>query len=90
MPNAVTLEAMASGIPMIITDVGGIPENLKNSKCCVIIKPANETELAAAIIRLKNDPEERKKMGIRGQEIAVADFSVDKIAQKLLKVYQNC
>ena len=89
MPNAVTLEAMASGIPLIITDVGGIPDNLRNSKCCLIIKPADEKELAIAIIHLKDNPAERNKMGLRGREIVENEFSSEKIAKELLQIYVN-
>jgi len=86
---AVVLEAMASGKAVIATSVGGIPLQVKSGENGLVINPANETELAAAIIRLIDNPAERKKMGLRGREIAIADFSADKIAEKLIKVYEK-
>jgi glycosyltransferase involved in cell wall biosynthesis len=87
---AVVLEAMASGKAVIATSVGGIPLQVKSGENGLLINPADEKALAAAIIRLKDNPAERKKMGLRGREIAKADFSADKIAQKLIKVYEKC
>ena len=89
MPAAV-LEAMASGKAVIATSVGGIPLQVKSGENGLLINPADEKALAAAIMRLKDNPAERKQMGLRGREIAIADFSSDKIAQKLIKVYEKC
>jgi len=88
MPTAV-LEAMASGKAVIGTKVGGIPLQIKPGENGILINPANENELADAIMYLINNPLERQKMGMRGREIAEAEFSSDKIAEKLIKVYES-
>lgn len=88
MPTAV-LEAMASGKAVIATKVGGIPRQIKPGENGILINPGDEKELAEAIEYLINNPEERERMGRMGREIAEDEFSSDKIAERLIRVYQD-
>jgi glycosyltransferase involved in cell wall biosynthesis len=65
LPNVVR-EAMAFGLPVIASDVAGIPDALSGG-CGVLVPPKNEDELAAAIERLLHEPEERIRIARRAR-----------------------
>jgi glycosyltransferase involved in cell wall biosynthesis len=69
MPIAL-LEAMAAGLPIIATRVGGIPELIENEVEGFLIEPGDITTLAARIECLANDPVLRDRMGARSREKA--------------------
>ena len=84
----VTLQAMASGKPVIGTKVGGILEQIRNGCNGFLIPPANEQELAEKIKYLMDNPEEAETMGANGRRVAQEEFDWMKITEKLLKIYQ--
>jgi glycosyltransferase involved in cell wall biosynthesis len=64
----VLLEAMSIGIPIIGTNVGGIPEALEYGTCGVLVEKNDINEMAEAIIRLLSDKNLSNQMVIKGQE----------------------
>jgi len=62
------LEAMASGLPVVATDVGGIPEIVKHGYNGILVKPNDPLELAEAINYLLENEDEARRMGMRGVE----------------------
>jgi len=70
------LEAMASGLPVIATNVGGIPEIVRHGENGLLIEPNNSFELAECINYLLRNEEERKRMGRKGAKF-VKDLSND-------------
>jgi glycosyltransferase involved in cell wall biosynthesis len=83
------LEAMASGIPIIATNVGGLTEIITEGENGFLVPPGNSEALAFAVNRILNmRPEERLKMSscanLRAQE-----FSWDEVARKTLSIYQR-
>lgn len=60
----VLMEAMACGLPIIATNVGGNKELIVNGKGGYLVQPKSAEELANAIINLIENPELRKNMGI--------------------------
>ena len=75
--------------PVIVTDVGSIPETVEDGKTGLIIKPKDVEALANAIVRLLKDDKLRKKMGENGYYKMKADLSWDKIAERTIEVYNN-
>lgn len=71
----VLIEAMAAGIPVIGTDIGGIPYVISNGVDGLLVPPANEMQLAEAIRQLMDHPEAADKLAARGRSKAVRDFS---------------
>jgi glycosyltransferase involved in cell wall biosynthesis len=65
LPNVVR-EAMASGLPVIASEVAGIPDALSDG-CGVLVPPKHVDHLAAAIEKLLHDPEERTRIAIRAR-----------------------
>lgn len=82
----VLLEAMASGKPVVATNVGGIPELVKNFENGIIVEPENPSELAEAIISILSNPDLAKKLSENGLKF-VKKFGWDIIANEVIKVY---
>lgn len=75
IPNALK-EAMASGVPVVATASGGIPE-LVNESCGILVQPRNATAIADALQRLCDEPELRRRMGMAGRERVVREFNLN-------------
>jgi len=87
--GVVLLEAMASGKPLIGSNVGGIPLQIKDGWNGFLVKPGSERELAEKIKYLIENPEERKRMGKNSRKLAEEEFDWEKIAEKYLRVYEE-
>jgi glycosyltransferase involved in cell wall biosynthesis len=84
----VIVEAMASGKPVVASNVGGIPDLIKDKKNGLLVKPGDEEALANAVLVLLNDPEKARRMGKRGRN-RCRDFSLDAMLQKIDMLYQD-
>jgi phosphatidylinositol alpha-mannosyltransferase len=84
----VLLEAMASGVAIVASDIAGYRTVLTNEVEGLLVEPENEIALAQAIIRLLKEPELRRKMGERGQARAEG-YSWVKVTQQLLDYYRE-
>ena len=62
------IEAMGTGLPIVATEVGGIPDMLTNNESGILTR-IDAKEIADAFLRLSNDEELRKKMGIYGESL---------------------
>lgn len=85
----VTLEAMASGKPVIATKVGGIPRQVRDGWNGFLIDPADERQLAGKIKYLVDNPGERERMGLNARRYAEEEFDWRKVAERLSLVYQS-
>lgn len=83
------IEAMGRGLPVVTTDVGGIPEAVTDGENGFIIKPGDIGGLADKLGSLVKDPALREKMGRRSLELAHGRFSADAVAQKLTQLYDR-
>ncbi len=84
----VLVEAMAAGKPVVASNVGGIPDLIKNEDNGVLVRAGDEKALADAIFMVLNDPEKGRKMGCRGRQ-RCQHFSLDIMLQKIDVLYQN-
>ena len=84
----VLVEAMALGIPIIASNVGGIPDLVKHGVNGLLVPPADAVKLAGGIEELVHDPVKRKKLGERGRLIAVA-YSAEAMVQKIELLYEE-
>jgi glycogen(starch) synthase len=82
----VIVEAMASGLPVIATDVGGIPE-LVNEKNGILVPPKDEEELLRALISMMDNYDKYDRKYIRDE--AVKRFSYETIGQQFCNIYQR-
>jgi glycosyltransferase involved in cell wall biosynthesis len=82
-----TLEAMASGVPVVGTDFGGIPEVLADGESGTIVPRGEPSALADAIRRYAEDPELRARHGRAGVQRARRWFSSDATARRYLDLF---
>ena len=84
----VNLEAMACGVPIVASNVGGIPDVVKDGENGLLVPPSNSEALADAIIYLLENEDVREKMGNNGRE-KIKDYSWGRIANETEKVYDE-
>jgi len=82
------LESMACGVPVVATDVGGIPEMVLDGETGLLVPPDNPEALAEAAIRLLEDKELSTRMGKAARQHVEANFTADKILPKMLDFYE--
>ncbi len=87
LPNSL-LEAMACGLPIIITKVGGIPEAVIDGKNGILINTNDVHALVKAVEHLLRNERERTKMGFSGKDTIEKNFSWKRSANKLFNIYQ--
>ena len=82
------LEAMASGLPVVASDVGSLPEVVTDGVTGLLVAPASPDALSAAIARLGADTALRERLGAQGRERARADFTLDAMVSGTIAVYE--
>lgn len=88
LPNVV-VEALACGIPVIATNVGGIPEVVEDKKSGLLIDTGDVDSLISAIESLLQDKEKRKEMGAYGRSSIEQKFSWSRSAKALKELYDE-
>ncbi|MBU0533620.1 MAG: glycosyltransferase [Candidatus Omnitrophica bacterium] len=86
-PNTI-LEAMASSLPVVATDVGGVRELIIPDETGFIVPPADISALHESLAKLIKDKDLRIKMGNTGFE-RVKEFSIEKMAKETEDLYQE-
>jgi glycosyltransferase involved in cell wall biosynthesis len=86
------LEAMASALPVIASDVGGLREVVDDGRTGILVPPANAEKISAAILRLaeSSSVELRARMGAAARARAVENYSMEKMAARTLEIYREC
>jgi colanic acid/amylovoran biosynthesis glycosyltransferase len=88
VPNAM-LEAMATGLPVITTPHGGIPEAIRNGENGLLVGENDHEGLAAAILKLLADQTLRQRLGEAGHRSVAEGFSQSLQSQRLSGLYQE-
>ncbi len=83
----VLLEAMAAGLPVAATAVGGTPELVVDGETGLLVPPADPGALATAVNRLLDDPAAARRMGQAGQERVSRHFTVRRMADQIESLY---
>jgi glycosyltransferase involved in cell wall biosynthesis len=81
------LEAMAAGLPVVASDVGGIPEMVDDGVTGILVRP-DASELAAALERLMDDSQGRTLMGSVGRTRFEHEFGPEPWGKRLREVYE--
>ena len=88
LPRSI-IEAMMSGLPVVATRVGGVPELVEDGVTGFLVPPKNPQALAKVLQRLLDDPELRRRMGQAGREKALREFTLDRMLRETEKVYEE-
>ena len=80
-------EAMALGLPIIAARVGMVPELFDDGMAGLLVEP-NEVAIEAAITKLADDKELRKRMGEEAKKTAFLRFDLNKQAREIEKFYR--
>ena len=83
------LEAMAHGLPVIVTRVGAIPEVVTDGVEGFLIEPGDVAALADRLLRLASDADLRSRMGLAARRRVEAGYSLDRMVEGILAVYRE-
>ncbi len=87
MPMAI-MEAMACGLPIIATRVGGVPDLICSGLTGLLVPPGQPDQLANAIRQLAVNPQLRKSMQVRSFQWAHANFDIENLVSRLVQIYR--
>ena len=83
------LEALATGLPVVTTNVGGIPETIESGKNGFLVAPFSKKQLADRILYLLEHPAEAAEMGFLARRTIEERFDWRIVVKKVLKVYDE-
>ncbi len=85
----VFLEANAFGKPVIGARIGGVPDAVVHAETGLLVEPRSDSEVAEAIIRLLNDPDEARRLGENGRRRVETELTWKASATKFHSVIQS-
>lgn len=85
----VSIEAQASGVPVLCSDIGGIPETLSPGVTGLLLKPGDIAAWRDAIVALANDTKLRMKMAEQGRDWVAQQFSAQVIGRQFASLLQD-
>ncbi len=80
------LEAMAFGLPAVVTAVGGIPDLVREGEHGLYVAPDDPSDLARAIVQLLDDPKAADRMGKAGRQEIASHYASDVVAASMAEV----
>jgi glycosyltransferase involved in cell wall biosynthesis len=83
------IEAMAAGLPVVATNVGGIPDLVTDGENGLLVPPGQPTVLAEALARLMRDPGTRTRMGLAGRQMAIERHDLDASVPDLVMFHER-
>ena len=84
----VNLEAMASGLPIVATKVGGLAEIIKDGENGFLVEPKNSKEIAEKVLLLLEDEEMRERISRNNKE-SVKKYSWESVVERLEEIYRS-
>jgi glycosyltransferase involved in cell wall biosynthesis len=85
----VTLEAMAAGVPVVASAVGGIPDQIRHDKEGLLVSPGDTGALGDALLALLRDPDRAHCLGEAGRRRATSQFSHTTMVRRIEDVYRD-
>ena len=87
LPNCL-LEGMSCGLPTVATRVAGIPEVIRDGENGILVRPQDSAALSAAITRLLDSSEERRRLSAAGRSTVVKEFNITHSVERLEEIYR--
>lgn len=85
----VILEAMASGLPVVATNVGGVPEMVEPERSGVLVEPENSPALSDALQRVAASEDFRRRLGERGRTIVQEQFRIETMCEQRMNYFEE-
>jgi glycosyltransferase involved in cell wall biosynthesis len=83
------LEALATGLPVVTTTVGGIPETIRSGQNGLLVKPFNSKQFSDAILHLLEHPAEAAEMGRKARQTVEEQLDWRIVVKDAIKVYDE-
>jgi glycosyltransferase involved in cell wall biosynthesis len=83
------LQAMACGVPVIASSVGGVPEVVRNGVDGVLVDPGADDQLVSALALLTQDVRLRERLGAAGRARVASHFGIEQTVGSLLAIYEE-
>jgi hypothetical protein len=80
------LLAMSAGVPVIASNVGGLPEVVEHGETGLLVE---KEEIAGAISRLRSDPAYAWRLGAKGRQRVIENFTVDHMVRRTMEIYRQ-
>lgn len=85
----VNIEAMATGLPVVSTNRGGIPEVVRHGKTGYLVRKSNSKLMAKYVNRLLKNRKLNKRMGRRGRKLVLKKFTWRRVANQVHSIYRK-
>ena len=86
----VVLEAMAFGLPIVSTDVFGVPEAVAHEQEALLVRPGDAAALAAGVRRVLGDPALAARLGARARTTLVERFTLERMIDEYDRLMAEC
>lgn len=83
------LEAGMARLPVVATNVGGLPEIICDMQNGILVHPQNPKEIAEAILYLLDHPQKQKEFGMAIKQTVMSQFSLNKMLRETINIYKN-
>lgn len=83
------LQAMAAGVPVVATNVGGVPEVVISETTGILVESGDHAALAKGIIRVLKDTELSSRLTGNAKKIAIEDYSLERMIDKIEDLYRK-
>jgi glycosyltransferase involved in cell wall biosynthesis len=84
------MQAQAAGLPVIASDVGGITALVKHGQTGMLVEVGDIRGIASSVISLLDNKDLAKSLGVNAQKNICQNFSLEKMATKIEKLYSSC
>ena len=86
LPIAV-IEAMASGLPIVASNIGGLPDLVREGVNGILVEPGRADLLATALLKIAINPQLRHSMGEKSAQIAIEEYDIEQHVLQLVSIY---
>ncbi len=85
----VVIEAMAQGVPVVASNIGGVPDLVDDGISGLLFEPSSRRSMRRAVQKLMDNCDLRVMLGHNGREVASAKFSPKNVAMQHIEIYKN-